>query len=101
LRFGGVNETEALVQRWISEWAQESSSWERIWQDTERTVETLYLLDDFFSPPTYEAQQGGEVAVRLRARPGTTMWKDWMAKFVEDFNRAHPGATLLKVQSGY
>jgi len=100
VRFGSVREEEALVRRWISEWSQQNSSWERVWEGPDRTVEVLYMLDDFFSPPEHEVQQAGEVIVRLRARPETKMWKDWMAKLVEDFCAAHPGATLMKVESG-
>jgi hypothetical protein len=99
LRVGGVRAEQIDVEKWIAEWARCNSSWERVWQGEDRTVEVLQLLDEFFSPPSLEAREQDDIVIRLRARPDARMWKDWMAKFIEDFCAAHPGANLLKVDS--
>lgn len=100
VRLTGVQEEDSRVREWISVWVQQNACWERVWEGADRTVEVLHLLDDFFSPPECESHRGTEVAVRFRARSEAKMWKDWVAKFVEEFGAAYPDATLLSVESG-
>jgi hypothetical protein len=98
LRIQGVP-SGTHVESWTSEWAEKNSSWERVWDGADRRVEVLRMLDDFFAPPSIQGGATDEANVLLRVRPDSTMWKDWMAKFVEELIDAHPGATLVKLES--
>lgn len=98
--FRGVVGAEESVREWIAAWAANNAVWGRRWteQGGER-IEVLNLHDEFSEPLSFERLAGGELLVRFRGLPAAKMWKDWMAKFTQDFLAAHGGATLSRYAS--
>jgi hypothetical protein len=96
----GVVATEDAVRAWIANWAGNNAVWRRTWttQGGER-VDVLNLHDEFSEPPSFDRLDGGELHVRFRGLPEAKMWKDWLAKFTQDFLAAHPGTALIRYAS--
>jgi hypothetical protein len=99
LKLTGVHADRTGVTTWLQEWGARNRSWERRWAGATTTTEVLQLDEALFSPPTIEELSDAGLTVRLRIRPDSKLWKDWMAKFVMEFCTAHPGFVLKTVES--
>ena|SRR3990172_8026967 len=99
VRLCNVDGSNAAVRSWIADWGQKNEVWDRVWDGATRTVERLHLAEEFAEPPAFEQLSAGQLLVRLRSRADARLWKDWMAKFVDDFCAAHPGTSFLGAES--